>query len=50
MSRRAAPRADPYIRRMAELTLLIIDDEPQIRRAVRHAVERDVASVLEEPS
>ena len=35
---------------MAELTLLIIDDEPQIRRAVRHAVERDVGRVLEAPS
>ena len=35
---------------MAELTLLIIEDEPQIRRAVRHAVERDVSRVLEAPS
>src|SRR3954470_23234108 len=32
---------------MAYPTLLIIDDEPQIRRAVRHAVERDVTTVVE---
>ena len=32
---------------MTASTLLIIDDEPQIRRAVRHAVERDVDRVLE---
>jgi two-component system KDP operon response regulator KdpE len=29
------------------LTLLVIDDEPQIRRAVRHALEPDDARVLE---
>ena len=32
---------------MAYPTLLIIDDELQIRRAVRHAVERDVVTVVE---
>jgi two-component system KDP operon response regulator KdpE len=32
---------------MAYPTLLIIDDELQIRRAVRHAVERDVVKVVE---
>ena len=32
---------------MPDTTLLIIDDEPQIRRAVRHAVEHDVTRVLE---
>ena len=32
---------------MAELTLLVIDDEPQIRRVVRHALEGDDARVLE---
>ena len=31
-------------------TLLIIDDEPQIRRAVRHAVERDIVTVVEADS
>ena len=31
-------------------SLLVVDDEPQIRRAVRHAVERDVARVLEAPT
>jgi two-component system KDP operon response regulator KdpE len=30
--------------------VLIIDDEPQIRRAVRHALERDVARVIEAAS
>lgn len=27
--------------------VLVIDDEPQIRRVVRHALERDVARVIE---
>lgn len=35
---------------MAEPTLLIIDDEPQIRRAVRHAVEKDRLQVVEAQS
>src|SRR5947209_7242301 len=35
---------------MPSPTLLIIDDEPQIRRAVRHAVERDISRVLEAES
>ncbi|HMC53606.1 MAG TPA: response regulator transcription factor [Gemmatimonadaceae bacterium] len=30
--------------------VLIIDDEPQIRRVVRHALEHDVARVLEAPT
>jgi two-component system, OmpR family, KDP operon response regulator KdpE len=33
--------------RMRKLTLLIIDDEPQIRRVVRNALEGDDARVLE---
>jgi two-component system KDP operon response regulator KdpE len=32
---------------VSPLTLLIIDDEPQIRRVVRHAIEGDDARVLE---
>ena len=32
---------------MAALTVLVIDDEPQIRRVVRHALEADGARVLE---
>ena len=35
---------------MRDATVLVIDDEPQIRRAVRHAVERDVGRVLEAAS
>src|SRR5215212_194188 len=35
---------------MAALTLLVIDDEPQIRRVVRHALEADDARVLEAAS
>ena len=35
---------------MNDATVLVIDDEPQIRRAVRHAVERDVGRVLEASS
>ena len=34
----------------AALTLLVIDDEPQIRRVVRHALESDGARVLEAAS
>ena len=32
---------------MADETVLVIDDEPQIRRVVRHAVEGEVARTLE---
>ena len=32
---------------MAGLTILVIDDEPQIRRVVRHALEETDARVLE---
>ena len=32
---------------MPALTILVIDDEPQIRRVVRHALEADDARVLE---
>lgn len=32
---------------MTQATILIIDDEPQIRRAVRHALEPEVGRVLE---
>jgi len=32
---------------MAQTAVLIVDDEPQIRRAVRHAIERDVSRVFE---
>lgn len=32
---------------LAQATVLVIDDEPQIRRAVRHAVEREAGRVLE---
>jgi two-component system KDP operon response regulator KdpE len=32
---------------MALPTVLVIDDEPQIRRVVRHAVEPDIGEVLE---
>jgi two-component system, OmpR family, KDP operon response regulator KdpE len=32
---------------VAELTFLVIDDEPQIRRVVKHALETDHARVLE---
>ena len=32
---------------MAPLTILVIDDEPQIRRVVRHALEADETRVLE---
>ena len=35
---------------MPALTLLIIDDEPQIRRVVRHALEADDTRVLEAAS
>jgi len=32
---------------MAQAAVLIADDEPQIRRAVRHAIERDASRILE---
>ena len=32
---------------MATAAVLIADDEPQIRRAVRHAIERDATRILE---
>jgi two-component system KDP operon response regulator KdpE len=32
---------------MPDLTFLVIDDEPQIRRVVRHALEEDGARVIE---
>jgi two-component system KDP operon response regulator KdpE len=32
---------------MSSDVVLVIDDEPQIRRVVRHALERDVARVIE---
>jgi two-component system KDP operon response regulator KdpE len=35
---------------MARQTLLVIDDEPQVRRAVRHALEGDGSRVLEAAS
>ena len=35
---------------MRPLTVLVIDDEPQIRRVVRHALEADGARVLEAAS
>ena len=38
-----APAASPP-------TMLVIDDEPQIRRVVRHALEADHARVLEAAS
>ncbi len=35
---------------MAQPSILIVDDEPQIRRAVRHAIERDSPRVIEAAS
>lgn len=35
---------------MAEVTILVIDDEPQIRRVVKHALEGDETRVLEAAS
>ena len=49
---RSAPRrsAVGIIQRVTDTTILVIDDEPQIRRVVRHALEDENVRVLEAAS